>query len=289
MNESRDGPRDANESGSEANMMARLHSSAPAGGTSPVPGGDRVAAVLLLADAPEVREGALRTLRAAGYRVGTAVAVPDAAALGAGGEVDVVVLGVDVRTTGRAAICRWLKSDPQTAGLPLLLVMAGGPAEAEVDACLTVAAGAAALVATVRRLRRGGRGAVERDAAGPARRVLVVDDNVDSADSLRLLVECYGYEGRTAYGGPAALDVAEAFRPDAILLDISMPLMSGFEVARRIRALPGQSAVVLIAQTGWVRAADHAQGTAAGFDHHLAKPLDCATLQAILASVPFSR
>ena len=106
------------------------------------------------------------------------------------------------------------------------------------------------------------------------RKVLVVDDNVDSADMTALLLENIGYEVRTAYAGNAALDQADAFRPDIVLLDLGLPDLNGYEVARRIRTLPWGGDVVLVAISGWGRDEDRRRSTAAGFDRHLTKPVD---------------
>ena len=115
-------------------------------------------------------------------------------------------------------------------------------------------------------------------------RVLVVDDNHDSADSLAELVAAYGHEPRVAYDGPSALKAADAFCPAVVLLDIGMPEMSGYEVAARLRQAPAGRSAVLVAQTGWGQDHDRRKSHEAGFDHHLTKPIDPAVLQAILAT-----
>ena len=120
-------------------------------------------------------------------------------------------------------------------------------------------------------------------AVAPPRRVLVVDDNVDSAQSLGMLAELLGNDIRLAYDGPSALEAAQEFNPDVVLLDIGLPGMDGYEVARRLRALPGLRDVLLVAQTGWGQADDRARARAAGFDHHLVKPVDPDELQQLLA------
>ena len=106
------------------------------------------------------------------------------------------------------------------------------------------------------------------------RKILVVDDNVDSADLIALLLESVGHEVRTAYAGNRALDQADAFRPDIVLLDLGLPDLDGYEVARRIRTLPWGGDVVLVAISGWGRDEDRRRSTAAGFDRHLTKPVD---------------
>jgi signal transduction histidine kinase/CheY-like chemotaxis protein len=118
-----------------------------------------------------------------------------------------------------------------------------------------------------------------------ARRILVVDDNKDSAESLGLLLRNMGNDVRFAYDGPTAVEAAAAFRPDVVLCDIELPGMNGYEVARRIREQPQLNAVVLAALTGWGSEGDRRLSKEAGFDHHLVKPVDFATLQEILVSL----
>jgi hypothetical protein len=120
----------------------------------------------------------------------------------------------------------------------------------------------------------------------PARRVLVVDDNVDAAESLAMLLRIDGHDVRTAHDGDAALREVEAFRPDVVLLDLGLPGMDGCETARRVRAGSGGEQVLLVAVTGWGQAEDRQRTRAAGFDHHLVKPLDAESLPLILATLP---
>ena len=113
-------------------------------------------------------------------------------------------------------------------------------------------------------------------------RILVVDDNQDSACSMTLLLELQGHEVRVAHAGDAALLLAAQFRPDVILLDIGMPGMNGYEVARQLRTQPAFSGTLLVAVTGYGRASDVKQTESAGFDHHLVKPIDYDKLQSLL-------
>ena len=115
--------------------------------------------------------------------------------------------------------------------------------------------------------------------------VLVVDDNVDSAQSLAMLLEVSGHVVRVAYDGPTGLEAALADRPDVVLLDIGLPGLTGIEVAKRIRREPTLETSVLIAVTGYGQQEDRQRSRDAGFDHHLAKPADFAELQRILARV----
>ncbi len=117
------------------------------------------------------------------------------------------------------------------------------------------------------------------------RRVLVADDNYDSATSLSILLNDAGYEIRTAGDGAQALQTAAEFRPDIALLDIGMPMLNGYEIARRIRDQPWGRDVLLIAVTGWGGPEHRQQTSAAGFDHHLIKPVDPAALTQLLASL----
>ena len=122
-------------------------------------------------------------------------------------------------------------------------------------------------------------GAVERC------RVLVVDDNVDAADSLAMLLDMQGHDVRVVHEGGEALEAVREFRPRLVLLDLGMPRMDGFEVAQRIRASGEASGVVLAALTGWGQRADRQRTAAAGFDHHLVKPVEPAVLEQLLAGL----
>jgi CheY-like chemotaxis protein len=115
------------------------------------------------------------------------------------------------------------------------------------------------------------------------RRVLVVDDNRDAADSLGMLLRRIGTDVTVVHDGAAALRALDACRPDVVLLDLGMPEMDGYSVARRIRERPEHRDVVLIALTGWGQEEDRRRTRIAGFDHHLTKPADLGALQALLA------
>jgi CheY-like chemotaxis protein len=109
-------------------------------------------------------------------------------------------------------------------------------------------------------------------------RILVVDDLQDAAASLALLCQLYGAETVVARDGIQALSAGEAFRPEVVLMDITMPNMNGYEAARRLRAQPWGKSVVLIALTGWGRQADIEAAHQAGFDGHLLKPVGADAL-----------
>ena len=116
-------------------------------------------------------------------------------------------------------------------------------------------------------------------------RVLVVDDNVDAADTLAELLESWGHVVRSAHDGLQGLEEAQRFEPDVVLLDIGLPRMDGLEVARRLRSRPGEPRTVLVALTGYGQAEDRARSLEAGFDHHLTKPVDLDTLVRVLEQV----
>jgi CheY-like chemotaxis protein len=115
-------------------------------------------------------------------------------------------------------------------------------------------------------------------------RVLVVDDNVDTVTTLALLVQESGHEVRTAYDGPAVLEAALDYRPNVVLLDIGLPGLNGFEVAKRLRQQPVLRNAVLVAMTGYGRESDRRRSQEAGFDHHLVKPGDFGKVLEILAT-----
>jgi CheY-like chemotaxis protein len=115
-----------------------------------------------------------------------------------------------------------------------------------------------------------------------ARRVLVVDDDVDSAEMLAELVGELGHEARTALDGPSAIRLAQQFLPHLVLLDISLEGMDGYEVARQLRSLPSLHGVILAAVTGWSGQHHETMGREAGFDHYLVKPVQFAKLTCLL-------
>ncbi|HVF62127.1 MAG TPA: ATP-binding protein [Thermoanaerobaculia bacterium] len=134
--------------------------------------------------------------------------------------------------------------------------------------------------------RAGEPGPEERPPAILAlRRVLVVDDNRDAAESLAMLLKLLGSEVHVAYDGPGALEAVTSYRPSVVLLDIGMPGMDGHEVARRIRSQPELQDVALIAITGWGQEEDRRRSHEAGFDSHLIKPVDVGALEGLLASL----
>ncbi|MDQ1813158.1 ATP-binding protein [Massilia sp. CCM 9210] len=120
-------------------------------------------------------------------------------------------------------------------------------------------------------------------------RVLVVDDNLDAADMLSELMDIIGHTSRVANDGPRALALAEQFRPEVVFLDIGMPGMNGYEVARTLRTMAHLEPLVLVALTGWGDDNDRARSKEAGFDHHLIKPANLEAVERLLAGLVASR
>ncbi|MES3003134.1 MAG: ATP-binding protein [Pseudomonadota bacterium] len=116
-------------------------------------------------------------------------------------------------------------------------------------------------------------------------RILVVDDNADAAESLQTLLELLGAQAKVAHDGQGAIDLFGAYEPDVVLLDIGMPGMDGYQVARVLRQLDPHRRTTIIALTGWGQEEDRERTRAAGFDHHMVKPVDVDALQALLSSV----
>ena len=123
-------------------------------------------------------------------------------------------------------------------------------------------------------------------AVAGAQRVLVVDDNQDAADMLYELLGSKGYDARVAYDGPSALRLAEGFAPDIAFVDIGLPVMDGYELACRLREMPGLTSIRLIAVTGYGQESDRHKSRQAGFDHHLVKPVDLTEVEAVLTAEP---
>ena len=113
-------------------------------------------------------------------------------------------------------------------------------------------------------------------------RVLIVDDNPDAADSLALLIGCWGFEPKTVYDAPTALDAATEFAPHCFVLDIAMPGMDGYELARQVRQRPDLRSAKLIAVTAFSSDTHKSRLHEAGFDHHLTKPADPGELERLL-------
>jgi CheY-like chemotaxis protein/two-component sensor histidine kinase len=121
--------------------------------------------------------------------------------------------------------------------------------------------------------------------AGAGLKILVVDDNRDAADTCATLLELSGHHVQTAYTGRHALELAETFRPHAVLLDIGLPDLDGYQLAAKIRAAPWGRGIFLIAATGWGQEEDRRRAFEAGFDHHLTKPIAAETVESLLQSL----
>ena len=120
-----------------------------------------------------------------------------------------------------------------------------------------------------------------RDAV-PPRTVLLVDDNVDGIEAMSMILRRSGHDVRIALDGVAALAEAATFQPEVVLLDIGMPGMSGYELAKRLRQMPFGERAILVAITGWGQPSDREHARAAGFDYHMTKPADPAALRTVL-------
>ncbi|MEO5697574.1 MAG: ATP-binding protein [Burkholderiaceae bacterium] len=116
------------------------------------------------------------------------------------------------------------------------------------------------------------------------RKILIVDDNVDSAESLAMILAMDGHETRTAHDGASAIDLVASGHAEVVLLDLGLPDLSGFEVARRLRSTEAGRGVMIIATTGWGQPKDFEASARAGFDHHLVKPIDLSALSEILST-----
>jgi CheY-like chemotaxis protein len=121
--------------------------------------------------------------------------------------------------------------------------------------------------------------------AARAFRVLIVDDNIDAAQTLSALLEIAGHQTIVAHDGNEALRITEKFKPQVIFLDIGMPGMNGYEVARAVRKVPGMETVIIVALTGWGTERDRELSKEAGFDAHLTKPASLASVNLLLSKM----
>jgi signal transduction histidine kinase/integral membrane sensor domain MASE1 len=141
------------------------------------------------------------------------------------------------------------------------------------------------LAATAAHAPAGDGDAASRKASARGRRILVVDDNVDAAESLSVLLRMKGHSVATAHDGPEALSQAESFSPEVVLLDLGLPGMNGYDVARDLRRKPGRDKLTVVAITGYGQEEDRRRSQEAGIDHHLVKPVDPGELHALLTPV----
>ncbi len=117
-------------------------------------------------------------------------------------------------------------------------------------------------------------------------RILIVDDNEDAASSLAMVLELADHQVETAFNGMSGLLLAASFKPDVVILDIGLPDINGYEVARQLRRSPWGQSVLLLALTGWGQQQDKQDAASAGFDHHFTKPVDFDGLLALLSPAP---
>jgi CheY-like chemotaxis protein len=125
----------------------------------------------------------------------------------------------------------------------------------------------------------------EHRATNGARRILLVEDNTDQAEMMVMLLEFRGHEVTVAPDGPGAIERAESYRPDLILLDLGLPDMDGYEVARQLRRIPGLAHTPLVALTGYGQQKDRNRTAEAGFAYHLVKPVDPDLLERVVNEV----
>src|SRR5262245_17419043 len=123
-------------------------------------------------------------------------------------------------------------------------------------------------------------------ATSSARRVLVVDDNRESVDTLSMLLQLKGHDARVAENGDEAIAIADSYLPHVVVLDLSLPGMDGYEIARQVRARPYGNNLILVALTGWSASDVREKAAAAGFDFHLLKPVDWPDLERVLNAAP---
>jgi len=140
-------------------------------------------------------------------------------------------------------------------------------------------------IATVEPLRQAVNDAGERGVTAGTCRILVADDNRDAAESMSMVLRLMGNEVRTVNDGIKAVEEAEAFRPDMVLLDIGMPRLNGYDAARRIRAERWGKAILVVAMTGWGQDEDKRRASEAGFDQHFTKPVNPADLEQLIAGL----
>lgn len=118
----------------------------------------------------------------------------------------------------------------------------------------------------------------------PGQRVLLVDDNMDSSEPLSLLLQAKGHETRIAVEGQKAIEMADEFLPDCVILDLGLPGIDGYEVARRLRERPYAAKLILVALTGWAGKDVRVKAAEAGFDYHLVKPVNLEELERIVTA-----
>jgi CheY-like chemotaxis protein len=203
--------------------------------------------------------------------------------------------GIFAEAAARSEIADGQSQGGVTAGMTLvkhLVEMHGGTVSADTAADgvaefhVRLPAVRAAVAAPRRPAQSSDDDAVRESAAADrtvSHRILIADDNADSAESMGMLLRLMGNDVRIASDGLEAVEQAAAFQPDIVLMDIGMPRLDGYEAARRIRNQPGGRDTLLVAVTGWGPSDDDEEATAAGFDRHFTKPLDPAELRRLVS------
>jgi PAS domain S-box-containing protein len=201
--------------------------------------------------------------------------------------------GAGIAPEQMAHLFEMFRRDSRSAGLGIGLALARRLAEMHGGSLTAASAGpgkgaefTVRLPLAAARQEPVGKPGMEQPADLPSSRVLVVDDNRDAADSLGMLLRFLGAEVQVAHDGREALAAFESYRPRLVLLDIGMPEMDGYEVARAIRRRDAGRSVPLVALTGWGQDEDRRRAREAGFDHHLIKPPELEALRSLLASLP---
>jgi CheY-like chemotaxis protein len=170
-----------------------------------------------------------------------------------------------------------------------LVEMHGGSVEAHSEGIGRGSEFAVRLPALARTREPEAKAAALEPAPAAGRRILIVDDNEDGAESLAMLLALDGHETHTAHDGLEAIEATDRLRPDVVLLDIGLPNLNGYEVCRRLRQQPWGKDLVLVAVTGWGQEEDRRRSSEAGFTAHMVKPVDPDALVKILTSLPTVR
>jgi len=243
--------------------------------------------VLAIDDNADIRESLAVIIRLLGHDVITAADGERGLEAGIGFAPDLVLVDVGLPGLDGYQVARLMRQEPW-GRRAVLAAMTGWTRESDLEAA--VAAGFDAHVAKpvdLRTLRDLITKASPSTAmiTRPLQRILVVDDNVDAADSLAMLLRLLGAEVEVANSGPEALRVMPVIRPALVLLDLSMPGMDGYEVLERIRAMALIPPTQVAALTGWGQDADRQRVADAGFDKYLVKPVELATLETLLVGL----
>jgi CheY-like chemotaxis protein len=231
-------------------------------------------------------------LEAEGFQVDCAVGGPEALRrLRSGARPDLALVDLTPAARGAGQFLAELRRDPAGTAVPVVVFCPReGTTFVEADAFLQKPIDYDDLLATIRRFCRDGCGAGPPEPSDQGRRVLIVEDNADVADSLRILLELLGHEVRVAYTGPEGVRTAHEFRPEVVLCDIGLPGLDGFGVAGELRHDDVTARTRLIAVTAYGDDATRQRALASGFDLLVTKPADpAALLQLVAQSAPGQR